>query len=203
MNFEYLAIHRSLYGHAFWTEERTFSRFEAWLHLILRSNNDGSTTVSLRELCLTWGWSRKRVRRFLAYLDAKHMMSFDIRSGMASIKGYDPVVEYLDTVDGSSYVLLDECILEDPLWVQKRVFSRAEAWIDLLSMVAIRKKKVMYQNRLIHLEAGEILVSHRLLGDRWQWSASKVKRFLELLGTYCWIRLRKEQGNYDYAVIQL
>ena len=194
MNTEHLAIHRSLYEHAFWTERRIFSRFEAWLDLILRSSNDGTAMIYLRELCTTWGWSRKRIRRFMTYLDDKHLMSFDIKSGIVCLKSYDPVVEYLDTPDGASYIILDDYILKDPLWLEKRVFSRAEAWIDLLSKVTIRQTKTLYQSRLIHLSPGEILISQRRLGDRWQWSSGKVGRMLNMLQAYCWISLRKEQG---------
>ena len=72
----------------------------------------------------------------------------------------------------------------DPLWNEKRVWSRAEAWLYLLSIAAYDPHdKPLKAGRSVHLERGEFYASLRYLARRWGWSKSKVARFLEQLGT--------------------
>lgn len=69
----------------------------------------------------------------------------------------------------------------DDFWSEKRVYSRAEAWIDLLAMASWRPRGQSIKGVLVSLERGQLLASLRFLGARWQWSKGKVERFLETL----------------------
>ena len=58
------------------------------------------------------------------------------------------------------------------------MFSRAEAWIDLMMDAAWEPHDIYYKGRLFHLKRGQLVTSYRDLGKRWRWSTSKVRRFL-------------------------
>lgn len=79
----YIPISRRLFEHPFWCEERTYSRFEAWLDLIQSARFEdtkqlignrmievkrGQALVSLRFLAGRWQWSTKKVNSFLDLL---------------------------------------------------------------------------------------------------------------------------------------
>lgn len=79
----YIPISRRLFEHQFWCEERTYSRFEAWLDLIQSARFEdtkqlignrmievkrGQALVSLRFLAGRWQWSTKKVNSFLDLL---------------------------------------------------------------------------------------------------------------------------------------
>lgn len=67
-------------------------------------------------------------------------------------------------------------------WIwQDDVFSRGQAWIDLLLFANHHDKKIAFGNELITVEAGSFITSKRKLADRWQWSRTKVDNFLSLL----------------------
>lgn len=72
-----------------WKERRTFSRAEAWLDLRLMASHvpasvmmggcvqhldAGEVAVTERFLATRWGWSSKRVRVYLAYLQGRGMV---------------------------------------------------------------------------------------------------------------------------------
>lgn len=69
-------------------------------------------------------------------------------------------------------------------WLWKdddRVFSRAEAFLDLLQLAAFTRTKKIVGVSMIELDAGQIVASERFLAGRWKWSTSKVRAFLTLL----------------------
>lgn len=67
------------------------------------------------------------------------------------------------------------------LYQEKRVFSRYEAWLELLMMANHQENKILIDSKLETVQPGEIITSLRKLCDRFSWSNTKVKRFLELL----------------------
>lgn len=67
-------------------------------------------------------------------------------------------------------------------WVEKRVFSRWEAWLDCwANMAAFKPYKKLVGNSTVLIERGQFLASERFLMTRWRWSKTKVHAFLELL----------------------
>lgn len=79
------------------------------------------------------------------------------------------------------YIKLYRQIQENWLWQERRTFSKAEAWIDILLMVNHSDKKVPLGNELIPVKKGSRIISIRQLCEKWNWSNTKVKSFLELL----------------------
>ena len=70
---------------------------------------------------------------------------------------------------------------EDLFWSEPRLYSKAEAWIDLIALAGWRDRVKMVKDHAVSLKAGQLLASERFLCERWQWSRGKVRRFFELL----------------------
>lgn len=67
------------------------------------------------------------------------------------------------------------------LWNDKRVFSKLEAWLDILLSVNYSDKKVVIKNDVFIVKRGQSINSQITWSERWNWNRSKVRRFLELL----------------------
>ncbi len=72
-------------------------------------------------------------------------------------------------------------ITENWIWTDKEPFDKRSAWIDLLMMVNHEDKKIFFDGNLIEVKRGQRITSIRKLCDRWKWSNTKVKNFLENL----------------------
>jgi DNA-binding transcriptional regulator YhcF (GntR family) len=91
----YIAIHRKIKSHWLYKKDgftnKTFSKFEAWIDLLLSANHENSTipigsTVyrlkrgeqirSLKTLSIEWNWSINKVKRFLELLKNDNMIEY-------------------------------------------------------------------------------------------------------------------------------
>ena len=72
---------------------------------------------------------------------------------------------------------------DHPFWREKRVFSKAEAWIDILWEAQHNEvpQQVLIGMRVFTCNYGESLKSVRTWAKRWSWGETKVYRFLKLL----------------------
>jgi hypothetical protein len=87
----FIPISRKLFKHAFWDQKRAYSRFEAWLDLLVSARFDagearlliggivvrwqrGELIASVRFLGNRWGWSKTKVERFLTMLKSENMI---------------------------------------------------------------------------------------------------------------------------------
>jgi hypothetical protein len=68
-------------------------------------------------------------------------------------------------------------------WREKRVFSKAEAWIDILYCTHYSRepKQRLINGELVQQNYGEALMTTRYCGLRWGWTHVRVWRFLKLL----------------------
>ena len=82
------------------------------------------------------------------------------------------------------------------LWQQKRVFSKFEAWIDILSEARYSDNpgERMINNKKIIWNRGQFPASESFLMTRWGWSKSKLRTFLKLLRDEQMVTLNKDQG---------
>lgn len=71
-------------------------------------------------------------------------------------------------------------ILDHWLWSDKP-FSKGQAWIDIIMLANHAEKKVVLGNDLVNVERGSLITSELKLSDRWGWSKTKVRSFLDLL----------------------
>lgn len=85
----YLLLYRRFKQHPLWEEPREFSRWEAWLDIFTEARYEdglaheggvllrvkrGQFLTSIRALSRRWQWNRKKVNRFLAYLEGQDMI---------------------------------------------------------------------------------------------------------------------------------
>ena len=102
----WIKLHRVIKEHAFFKEKRKFSRFEAWVDLLLSANHMdkqfllGNEMVTCERACLItsevklmdrWGWSKSKVRAFLLLLDNEKMIvkKTDTKKTTITIVKYD------------------------------------------------------------------------------------------------------------------
>ena len=79
------------------------------------------------------------------------------------------------------WVKLHRKIQDHWIYQEKRQFSRYESWLDLIMMANHKDNKALIDGELITIEKGSFITSKRELGRRWDWSNSKVDKFLDLL----------------------
>lgn len=111
----WIKLHRKVREHPFFMEKRQFSRFEAWLDLLMRANHHdnkfllgneiieverGSFITSEVKLMKAWGWSKTKVRSFLSLLEAEQMIKkeSDQKKTTISICNYS-VYQDLETTE--------------------------------------------------------------------------------------------------------
>jgi hypothetical protein len=102
------------------------------------------------------------------------------------------------------FLMLGRSVFRHALWREDRVFSRAEAWLDLLQSAAIAPGDRLIAGHVVGIPRGGIVASVRFLSDRWKWSNTTVCLFLDLLQGERMITREKRQGvtvislcNYD------
>ena len=81
------------------------------------------------------------------------------------------------------------------LWSEKRVFSRAEAWLDLLQLAAFAPTERFINGKFIHHQIGEFVAAERFLVKRWGWSRTKVRNFIQNHEKAHKLDQRKDQGE--------
>lgn len=79
------------------------------------------------------------------------------------------------------WIKLHRSIQEHWLFQEKRTFSKFEAWVDMLMMANHKDNKFLLGNELIEVKRGSFITSELKLMDRWNWSKTKVRNFLNLL----------------------
>ena len=107
MSSGYIKIWRKIKAHPFWQDGRTFSRFEAWMDMLMSANGidkeisfreepmlipRGSFITSEYKLSEKWGWSRNKVRRFLDHCVENGMIANQKRyhrNSMITVINYD------------------------------------------------------------------------------------------------------------------
>lgn len=81
----------------------------------------------------------------------------------------------------SGYINLHRAIQKHWIYKEDRVFSKFEAWTDILMRVNHAEAKVMHNGALETVLRGQTIWSLGDMETRWKWSNKKVKRFLDCL----------------------
>lgn len=104
------------------------------------------------------------------------------------------------------FIELDRGIFSHWLWKERRVYSKAEAWLDIVrsARYGMEPHKDLVNGKLIEVNRGEWCASVRFLAERWRWGKSTVHSFIKLLKKEDMIRTDLRTGenviivcNYD------
>jgi hypothetical protein len=82
-----------------------------------------------------------------------------------------------------NFLPLSRQFFNNPLWTERREFSKAEAWIYLIynARYEATVTNSLIDGKLISWGRGELPASIRYLVQAWQWSKGKVERYLSFL----------------------
>lgn len=112
----WIKLHRKIQSHWLYQENRKFSKYEAWLDLLMMVNHEkqkavlgneiieikrGQRITSIRQLCEKWGWSNTKVTQFLNLLQSDGMIvvKSDSKKTVITITNYD---DYQSRDDGKA-----------------------------------------------------------------------------------------------------
>lgn len=81
------------------------------------------------------------------------------------------------------YMPLWRKFFDHKFWSEKRVFSKAEAWIDILSQTQYEAepKQRLINGQLVVQNYGEAILSTRYCAQRWGWHKTACRRYFILL----------------------
>ncbi len=102
----------------------------------------------------------------------------------------------------SGYIKLWRKLYDNPLWKEQRVFSKAEAWIDILMQAQHDDKPVstLIGYKLIVTNRGDCIKSLETWARRWGWEKTKVSRFLHMLQECNYIVYKNETKTVRITV---
>ena len=86
-----------------------------------------------------------------------------------------------DQNKNKGFIALYRSIQEHWLWSADKTTSKFQAWIDLILTVNYQDKKFMFNGKLTEVKRGSWITSIAQLCKRWDWSNSKVVKFLDEL----------------------
>lgn len=97
----------------------------------------------------------------------------------------------------TNFLPLSRKLFTHELWHEKRVYSKFEAWLDLLKEARFDRTetRMLIGNTIVRWGRGEIPASLRFLAERWGWSKNKADSFLKLLTNEGMISKRTAQGT--------
>jgi hypothetical protein len=97
----------------------------------------------------------------------------------------------------TNYMPINRRFFNHSFWLEDRVYSKAEAWLDLLQSARfeVSQGKALIGTKVITWNRGELVASVRFLAQRWNWGNGKVLRFIELLEAEGMITRRKIFGQ--------
>jgi hypothetical protein len=92
----------------------------------------------------------------------------------------------------SGWIKLHKGIKSHWIFVEKRKFSRFEAWVDILLTVNYSFSKTLIKGKLIEVNRGESVRSLDTWAKNWGWDKSSVRRYFDLLKNDGMIQLENE-----------
>lgn len=100
-------------------------------------------------------------------------------------------------VEDKGFIKLNRKFFDNHFWKEERIYSLAEAWIDLIQSARfeVAPEKVIVKMKTITINRGELRASQRYLSQKWKWSLGKVNRFIQLLECENMILRRNEHSE--------
>ena len=93
------------------------------------------------------------------------------------------------------YIALRRKFFDHPFWEERREYSKAEAWIDLIAQARWKDSEtsMLHNGQMVKWGRGQLVASVRFLRNRWGWkSNTKVTSFLVLLEKEDMVRYEKK-----------
>lgn len=78
------------------------------------------------------------------------------------------------------WIKLHRKITDNPMW-KSEPFTKSQAWIDLILLANFKRSYFYKRGIRVDIERGQLGRSEVELSDRWKWSRTKVRRFLNVL----------------------
>jgi DnaD/phage-associated family protein len=98
------------------------------------------------------------------------------------------------------WICIHRKIQDNIIWNDKP-FSRGQAWIDLIMLANHEDKKIIFNGSVIEVKRGEKITSLRKLSERWGWSITKTKKFLNLLSDEKMINYKSDSKKTVYSIV--
>lgn len=98
-------------------------------------------------------------------------------------------------MESKGFIKIDRNLLKHGVWYMD-VFSKGQAWIDLLLNAHFEDGNFYSKKGLIYYKRGDCTFSIANLMRRWQWGRWKVRHFLEILEENGMITKHYEKGTY-------
>ena len=80
-------------------------------------------------------------------------------------------------------------------------YDKARAWIDLIMIANHEKKTILFDSRPVTIERGQHMTSLKTLAERWGWTRSKVKRFLDVLKSEQMIDTKRNRNGTLITIV--
>lgn len=100
----------------------------------------------------------------------------------------------------SGWVKVNRSLLEHWIWNDKP-FSKGQAWIDIILMANHSDKKILHNGEVVEIKKGSFITSESKLMERWGWSKSKVRAFLQLLQDESMVVKKTDQKKTTLIVV--
>lgn len=84
----------------------------------------------------------------------------------------------------SGYVAISRELFDHPAFAPDP-YSEREAWAWMIAAAAWKPSKVRVGRKVFNLRRGQLVFAERFLADKWGWTKSKVRRFLQRLSKNC------------------
>jgi hypothetical protein len=81
----------------------------------------------------------------------------------------------------TGFIALYRSFQNHSFWTERRVWSRAEAWLDFILQARFADSSVCIEGNIIKVPRGSFITSYRVLTDKFKWGMSKLKKFIQLL----------------------
>lgn len=98
------------------------------------------------------------------------------------------------------WICIHRKIQDNIIWNDKP-FNRGAAWIDLLMLANHEDKKIIFNGSVVEVKRGEKITSLRKLSERWGWSITKTKKFLNLLSDEKMINYKSDSKKTVYNIV--
>lgn len=98
------------------------------------------------------------------------------------------------------FIVLNRSIQDHWIWTDKP-FAWGQAWSDMIMLANYKDNLIVIDGKLTTVKRGEHITSLRKLGEKWGWSTTKVKNFLDTLTEQKMITYKSNSKKTVYKIV--